>query len=119
METIDRVICGALGASMFASVTYVAVMEAGGVTSEDAPILITVGLGAIGAAYYTGHAWRTGAWPIAVLLVLGIIAAELSNFQRTLERLAVLSCPHKVVPFCVFIIGSAAWLGNGIRMRIA
>ena len=90
MQTIDRVICGLLGASMFGSVTYVAVMEAGGVTSEDAPILITVGLGAIGAAYYTGHAWRTGAWHIAVVLFLGIIAAELSNFQRTVERLAVL-----------------------------
>ena len=32
---------------------------------------------------------------------------------------ATVSCPRKVVPFCVFIIGSAAWLGNGIRMRIA
>lgn len=91
MRTSHRVIAGLLGGGMFAAVTHTAIMDAGGyLKSGEMPMLLGLGLCAAGGSYLSGELWRSGAKLLAGLLIVGVVVAELSNFQRTLERLSVL-----------------------------
>ena len=82
-----RSVALAAGALIVAATAHVSIMASGGYTSQGAPLQIAVALGLVVGAICVGMAWRKNRRPVAICLVLALLAGETFAIIMTAERI--------------------------------